>query len=142
MWVASFGHDKILHGYALAVGNGEGICLDRLIDRPPHLNDRKAARQQCLGLVGKNLADTIGTGPFSVVVVRRQHRLADELLFPLGLVARAQRVIEDRHTRCSRHLFDQLLDFRIVDRPKLVAVKKVDNLRLVRDKDETIFVQR
>ena len=39
------GHDQIVHLYAFGVGKSERICLDRLIDRAPHLNDREAARQ-------------------------------------------------------------------------------------------------
>ena len=57
MRIAPLGHYQIVHCYALAVGNGEGICLDRLIDRPPHLNNREPARKQCIGLIREKLAN-------------------------------------------------------------------------------------
>src|SRR4029077_2659365 len=71
MRIASLGHDQIVHLYAFGVGKSEGICLDRLIDRAPHLNDREAVRQQGFGLVGESLAHAVGSGPFRIVVVRR-----------------------------------------------------------------------
>src|SRR5262245_55520313 len=112
------------------------------MDRPPYLNDCEAMRQQCLGLVGKNLADTIRTRPFRIVVVRGEHRLTDELFFSLSLVARAQGVVEDYHTRSPRRALDQLFDLRIIHRLQLRWVREVRNLGLMFDEYETLLVQR
>ena len=62
--VAALGDQEIVGLDALGVGDGERIGLDRLVDRPPDLDDREAALQQLFAFVcGRVHAP--GAGPTS-----------------------------------------------------------------------------
>src|SRR5207249_11972792 len=41
--IAALGADQVLGGETARVGDSERVCLDRLLDRAPHLDDREAA---------------------------------------------------------------------------------------------------
>jgi len=73
--IATLGADQVLRSEAAGVGDGEGIGLDRLIRRAPHLDDREAPLQQGFGFVGQQIAHALRPGPFGVVVVHVEHGL-------------------------------------------------------------------
>src|SRR6266511_3868172 len=140
--IATFRYEQIFHLYALGVGYGQRICLDRLIDRPPHLDDREAAREQCLGLIRESFAHPLWSGPLGIVIVRREHGLANKPRLSLRLVARAQRMIEDDDAGSPRCFFDQLLDLRVIHRLQLRCVEKVGDFRPMLHQHKTLLLER
>ena len=73
----------------------------------------------------QDLAHALRARPFGVVVVRREHRLAHELLLALAFVARAQRVVEDDDARRARDFPSQALDLGVVHRLELLRVEEI-----------------
>jgi len=63
--------------------------------------------------------------------VHGEHGLAHELRLALGLVARAQRVIENDDPRGAGNLLHERLDLGVVDALQLVDVEEIAHLRLV-----------
>src|SRR5262245_52359429 len=115
MRIAPLGHHPIVKRDALCVGHRQRIGLDGPIDRAPHLNDCEAALEQFFRLVGKYLAQSIGSGPFRIIVMGLENRIANEFFLSLGFVPRAQCMIEDHHPRRTRLAPDQFFDLRVVD---------------------------
>src|SRR3954465_348112 len=110
------------------------MAFDRMVDRPPHLNDREAAAQQCLGLVAHDVAHPLWPRPFGVVVVHAADDVADFLGFALPVAGGAQGMVEHDPPFGAADLFYQRLAFRVVDPPDLVLVEEIADLRLVPDK--------
>src|SRR6185436_8400789 len=98
VWVATLRDHEIFRGNASRITDGERKGLDRMADRPPHLHDRKAARQQFLRLVRQQIAYTLLRRPFGVIVVHPLDDLAQLARLAIVLVGRAQGVIEYDHT--------------------------------------------
>ena len=71
------------------------------------------------------IAHALRPRPFGVVVVRGEHRLADQLRLALVLVARAQRVVEDHHARRAGLLLDDVFYFLGVDATATARVEEV-----------------
>jgi hypothetical protein len=100
--VAALGDQEIVGLDAVRVGDGERVGLDRLVDRPPDLNNREAFLQQLFAFVWEQFTNPVRSRPIGVIVVRREHGLAQQPGLALGLVAGAQRVVEDMDASCPR----------------------------------------
>ena len=117
------------------------MSLDRIADRPPHLDDGKAALEQFLGLVRQDVAQSLRAGPLGVVVMRPLHRLPDFALLAYGVVGGAQRVIEHHDAVGAALGFDQLDYFRVIDPLDLVDVHEVLHLCFVPRVVEAVHVE-
>src|SRR6267143_6376068 len=93
-------------------------------------------------LVAHDLPHALRPRPLGVVVVRRKHRLAHQLRLALGLVARAQGVVEHRHALRARELLHQLLELGVVDRLELPRVEEVLHRAGMIDEHEAVLVER
>src|SRR3989441_11539337 len=134
--IAALGADQVPGGEAPRIGDGERVGLDRLIDRAPHLDDRETALQQGFRFAWQQVAHALRARPFGVVVVHVEHRFAHQFRLALGLVARAQRVVEDDDARGARDLLHQRFDLGVVDALQLLDIEEVVNSSLVLDELE------
>src|SRR5207245_380945 len=75
-----------------------------------------------------------------IVAVDVEHGLAHERRLALGLVARAQRVIEDHNAGGARDLLHQGFHLRVVHALELFGVEEVPDFRLVPDEFESGYV--
>src|SRR5438045_2035933 len=62
---------------ALRVADRQRMALDRLVDRPPHLDDRETALQQLLRLRSHHVAHPLRPRPFGVIVMNTADDVAD-----------------------------------------------------------------
>ena len=124
------------------VGDRQREGLDRMADRPPHLDDRKAAAQQIVGLVRQQVAHPLRAGPFRVVVVHARDDLADLEGFAGGIVGGAQRVVEHDDARRAGLRLHQRFHLRIVDAPHFGLVEEVRDLGVVGDEMKAVVLER
>ena len=125
----------------LRVADRQREGFDRMPDRPPHLDDGEAARQQILGLVGKDIAHPLRPRPFGVVVVGAAHDLADFLRLAQLVVGGAQRMVEHHDALGAALGFDQLDHFRIVDPPDFILVVEIAHPGRMVDEAEAVAVE-
>ena len=123
--IAPLVDDERLGLDGLRVADRQRVALDRMVDRPPHLDDREAALEQRLGLVAHDVAHPLRPGPFGVVVVDPADDVADFLRLALRRSLAVRSVWSNTTTRLAPlTCFDQLLAFRVVDPPDLGVVVK------------------
>ncbi len=139
--IEPLGDDEVVERDAAGVADREREGLDRMPDRPPHLDDGKAPREQILGLVGQDVAHALRPRPFGIVVVRAAHDLADFLGLAQLVVGGAQRMVEHDDALGPALGFDQLDHFRIVDPPDFILVVEIAHLGRVIDKTETVAIE-
>ena len=118
------------------------MVSDRLVDRAPYLDDGEATREQRLRLVAHEIAHALRSGPFGVIVVRREDGLANELLFAFAFVTRTKRVIENHHAPGARAPFDERLHLRVIHGLQLFGIEERLDRGLVLDKDEAVAFER
>src|SRR5882762_7181358 len=139
--IAALGADQVPGGEAARVRDRERVGLDRLICRAPHLDDGEAALQEGVRFARQQIANPLRPGPLRIVVVHVEHGLAHELRLALGLVARAQGVIEDDDPRGAGNLLHQRLDLGIVDALQFIGVEEIADPRPVLDEFEACDLQ-
>ena len=139
--VAPLRDDEVVERHAAGVGDGERMGLDRIADRPPHLDDGEAVLQQLFGLVGQDVAHALRAGPFRVVVVGAAHDLADFLLLAERIVGGAQRVVEHDDALGAALRFDQRLHLGIVDALHFGFVEEVLHPGVVRHEPEAVDIE-
>jgi len=139
--VAPFGDDKIVGPHAARIGDGEWEALDRMTDRPPHLDDGEAALEKFIRLVRQQVAHPLGRRPFGIIVMHARHHLADLVLLAQLVVGRAQRVVEYDDALGAALRLHQRFYLRVVDVLNLIIVKEIDDLGIVRHEAEAVAVE-
>src|SRR4051794_38853601 len=139
--VAALRDHEIIRGDTARVTDGKRKGFDRMADRPPDLHDRKAARQQCLGLVWKEIAHALLARPFGVVVVHALDNLAQLARLAVVLVSRAQGVIKNDDTLRPALGLHQRSHPGVVAPPQLLIIIKVDDLGVVTDEAKALTVE-
>jgi hypothetical protein len=114
------------------------MAFDRVVDRPPHLDDRETPAQQRFGLLAHDVAHPLRSRPFGVVVVDAADDVADLAGFALLLAGGAQRVVEYDDTLGAAHVFDQRFALGIIEAPHLILGEEVGHRRAVRHEAETL----
>ncbi len=139
--IAPLRDDEVVERDAARVADREREALDRAADRPPHLDDGEAPRQQVFRLIGKQIAYALRPRPFGVVVVHAPHHLADFLLLAQLVVGGPQRMIEHDHAPRPALGLHQRLHLGIVDAPYLVLLEEIAHLGVVRDEAEAVLLE-
>ena len=116
--------------------------LDRVTDRPPHLNDGEATREKLVGLVGQEVAYALRPRPLRIVVVHAANDLADLAALAQLVVGGAQRVIEHHHARGPALGLHQGFHLGVVDAAHLALVEEVDDPGVVADEAKAVPIER
>ena len=120
----------------------ERIGLDRMPDRPPHLDDGETALEQIVRLVGQHVAHPLRRGPFGIVVVHATHDLADFLGLAQFVVGGAQRMVEHDDALGAALGFDQCFHLRVVDAADFVVVEEIADRGVMPHETEAVALQR
>src|SRR5205814_2852156 len=113
----------------------------RMIDRPPHLDDRQPALQQRLGLLAHDVAHPLRARPLGVVVMHAADDVANLLVLALFVAGGAQRVIEHDDALGAADFLYQRLTFRVVNAADLVLVVEIPYSALIADKTEALALE-
>ena len=140
--VAAFGHHQVARRDAARIGQCQRIRFEHRLDRPPHLDDREAPRQQGRRLVRQPVAHPLRARPFGVVVVRRADHFTQAQALAFGLVAGTHGVVEHHHAHGARVLLHQIDDLGVVAGLDLLGIKKIGDRRVVRDQFEPGPIER
>ncbi len=139
--IAALGHHHVVGRQAARVGDRQRPALDRMADRPPRLDDRKAVPEQRLGFVAHQVADPLRPRPFGVVVMDAADDLADLLRGAQFVVGGAQGVIEDDDALCPALPLHQRFHLGVIDPADLVLIVEIGDPAVMIDKAEAVLFE-